>query len=320
MGKMRFLFLLGALLVLFAEVAYPQGEDYQGKRGKHGFLQGKRGKHGFFQDKTNVRCTRNEDCGRNELNVPFCCSKLGKCDACKGLRHDSREDYQGKRGKHGFAFRKYYQGKRGKHGFLQGKRGKHGFIRDEEDPLIRVPLYRGTKDKLYGINMGVYDQNNYKKHKSPKCTTDSDCGDGECCRIMEHRIGLTAFATCGRCTLDNPDDDYQGKRGKHGFLQGKRGKHGIYFSGGLDYQGKRGKHGFFEKEDSQWPKSSSDYDCRPDCNICLHGMCDHCLGLKHDSGEDYQGKRGKHGFFSAGEDYQGIPLPCTVPKCYPPPG
>merc|ERR1711936_1337256 len=106
-SKMRFLFLLGALLVLFAEVAYPQGEDYQGKRGKHGF-----------------------------------------------------------------DFWKYYQGKRGKHGFLQGKRGKHGFIRDEEDPLIRVPLYRGTKDKLYGIDMGVYDESNYNK--------------------------------------DNPDDDYQG--------------------------------------------------------------------------------------------------------------
>merc|ERR1711936_734231 len=154
-SKMRFLFLLGALLVLFAEVAYPQEEDYQGKRGKHGF-----------------------------------------------------------------DFWKYYQGKRGKHGFLQGKRGKHGFIRDEED---------STTEKLYGIDLGVFDENNYKKDKSPKCSTDSDCGDGECCRIMEHRIGLTAFATCGRC-----DDDYQGKRGKHGF-----------FSAGEDYHGKRGKHGFF---------------------------------------------------------------------------
>ena len=48
----------------------------------------------FLKDKTNVRCTRNEDCPRNELNVPFCCSKLGKCDACKGLLHDSGEDYQ----------------------------------------------------------------------------------------------------------------------------------------------------------------------------------------------------------------------------------
>merc|ERR1711936_1308321 len=120
-SKMRFLFLLGALLVLFAEVAYPQGEDYQGKRGKHGFF--------------------------DEL-------------------FDSREDYQGKRGKHGFAFSKYYQGKRGKHGFLQGKRGKHGFIRDEED---------STTEKLYGIDLGVFDENNYKKDKSPKCSTDSDC-------------------------------------------------------------------------------------------------------------------------------------------------
>merc|ERR1711936_1552772 len=178
-SKMRFLFLLGALLVLFAEVAYPQGEDYQGKRGKHGFdfwkyYQGKRGKHGFLQ---------------------------------------------GKRGKHGFFdelfdSREDYQGKRGKHGFLQGKRGKHGFIRDEED---------STTEKLYGIDLGVFDENNYKKDKSPKCSTDSDCGDGECCRIMEHRIGLTAFATCGHC-----DDDYQGKRGKHGF-----------FSAGEDYHGKR---------------------------------------------------------------------------------
>merc|ERR1711936_1140208 len=240
-SKMRFLFLLGALLVLFAEVAYPQGEDYQGKRGKHGFLQGKRGKHGFFEkeDSQWSRCSSDNDCR------PNCVCVHGMCGRCTMPKPDSREDYQGKRGKHGFAFSKYYQGKRGKHGFLQGKRGKHGFIRDEEDPLIRVPLYRGTKDKLYGINMGVYDQNNYKKHKSPKCTTDSDCGDGECCRIMEHRIGLTAFATCGHC-----DDDYQGKRGKHGFFS---------------------------------------------------------------AGEDYQGKRGKHGFFSAGEDYQGIPLPCTVP-------
>merc|ERR1711936_1542053 len=199
-SKMRFLFLLGALLVLFAEVAYPQGEDYQGKRGKHGF-----------------------------------------------------------------DFWKYYQGKRGKHGFLQGKRGKHGFIRDTGS----------DEDKLYGINMGVYDENNYNNHKSPMCSTDSDCGDGECCRC----IGYSLHCHCGPCTDDNPDVDYQGKRGKHGFLQGKRGKHG-FFSGGIDYQGKRGKHGFFS------------------------------------AGEDYQGKRGKHGFFSAGEDYQGIPLPCTVPKCY----
>ena len=98
----------------------------------------------------------------------------------------------------------------------------------------------------------MYDENNYNNHKSAKCYTDSDCGDGKCCRF----IGLTAFATCGPCTDDNPDDDYQvifltlefrikiikmfnfiqGKRGKHGFLQGKRGKHGIYFSGGIDYQ------------------------------------------------------------------------------------
>merc|ERR1711936_1345426 len=169
-SKMRFLFLLGALLVLFAEVAYPQEEDYQGKRGKHGF-----------------------------------------------------------------DLWKYYQGKRGKHGFLQGKRGKHGFIRDTGS----------DEDKLYGINMGVYDENNYNNHKSPMCSTDSDCGDGECCRC----IGYSLHCHCGPCTDDNPDVDYQGKRGKHGFLQGKRGKHG-FFSGGGDYGG----------------------------------------------------------------DYQGIPLPCTVPK------
>merc|ERR1711910_257076 len=141
-SKMRFLFLLGALLVLFAEVAYPQGEDYQGKRGKHGFLQGKRGKHGFFEkeDSKWPRCSSDNDCR------PNCVCVHGMCDRCTMPKPDSREDYQ-------------------------GKRGKHGFIRDEEDPLIRVPLYRGTKDKLYGINMGVYDENNYKKHKSPKCTT-----------------------------------------------------------------------------------------------------------------------------------------------------
>merc|ERR1711936_826977 len=158
-SKMRFLFLLGALLVLFAEVAYPQEEDYQGKRGKHGF-----------------------------------------------------------------DFWKYYQGKRGKHGFLQGKRGKHGFIRDTGS----------DEDKLYGINMGVYDENNYNNHKSPMCSTDSDCGDGECCRC----IGYSLHCHCGPCTDDNPDVDYQGKRGKHGFLQAG----GDY---GGDYQGKRGKHGFF---------------------------------------------------------------------------
>merc|ERR1711936_934799 len=123
-SKMRFLFLLGALLVLFAEVAYPQGEDYQGKRGKHGFLQGKRGKHGFFEkeDSKWPRCSSDNDCR------PNCVCVHGMCDRCTMPKPDSREDYQGKRGKHGFDFWKYYQGKRGKHGFLQGKRGKHGFF------------------------------------------------------------------------------------------------------------------------------------------------------------------------------------------------
>merc|ERR1719398_372885 len=171
---MRFLFLLGALLVLFAEVAYPQGEDYQGKRGKYGFLQGKRGKHGFLQD-----LFGNED---NQATSGFC----GHCHP------DSDEDYQGKRGKHGFGL---YQGKRGKHGFLQGKRGKHGFIHDTDTG-------------------------------STVCSTDSDCSDGLCCSPYASDI-MYASGTCGRCNEDNPDDDYQGKRGKHGFLQGKRGKHGF---------------------------------------------------------------------------------------------
>merc|ERR1711936_957292 len=204
-SKMRFLFLLGALLVLFAEVAYPQGEDYQGKRGKHGFLQGKRGKHGFFEkeDSQWPRCSSDNDCR------PNCVCVHGMCDRCTMPKPDSREDYQ-------------------------GKRGKHGFIRDEEDPLIRVPLYRGTKDKLYGINMGVYDESNYNKdnpdddyqgkrgkhgflqgkREDAFCSSNADCGDGWCCG---------QFGICGRCTLP----EFQGKNGKHGFLQGKRGKHGF---------------------------------------------------------------------------------------------
>merc|ERR1712088_951693 len=104
-SKMRFLFLLGTLLVLFAVVL--SGEDYQGKRGKHGFLQGKKGKHGFFSDMARIGkvCSPTDDCGSPPpylcCNVPGY-AMLGTCGFCTGLRHDSGEDYQGKRGKHGF--------------------------------------------------------------------------------------------------------------------------------------------------------------------------------------------------------------------------
>merc|ERR1711936_638954 len=139
-SKMRFLFLLGALLVLFAEVAYPQGEDYQGKRGKHGF-----------------------------------------------------------------DFWKYYQGKRGKHGFLQGKRGKHGFIRGSDE------------DKLYGIDTGVYDESNYNKDNPD----DDYQGKRGKHGFLQGKRGKHGFFD----ELFDSREDYQGKRGKHGFLQGKRGKH-----------------------------------------------------------------------------------------------
>merc|ERR1711936_971946 len=117
-SKMRFLILLGALLVLVAEVVF-SWEDYQGKRGKHGFdiwdfYQGKRGKHGFLQ---------------------------------------------GKRGKHGFDILKYLQGKRGKHGFLQGKRGKHGFF-----------AVNGMDEDYQG------------------CTTHADCGPVEMCCMHEQCV------------------------------------------------------------------------------------------------------------------------------------
>merc|ERR1711936_713313 len=78
-------------------------EDYgflQGKRGKHGFLQGKRGKHGFSSDYQWIGMGEGET---TSWFFPTPKSYFGAVNS-----ND-------------------YQGKRGKHGFLQGKRGKHGF-------------------------------------------------------------------------------------------------------------------------------------------------------------------------------------------------